>query len=108
MERLPGECAWGFVIKRITEQWMANIAHMDADLVGAAGFKVQFKVGEPRIVGESAVMGHRAFTGREVDSSLNERAVETGDGGINGTGWIGFAKGEGLVSTVDFARAHGL
>ena len=108
MECLPWEGAWGFVVKRIAEQRMANIAHMDADLVGAAGFEVQFKVGEPGIVGESAVMGHRAFTGRKVDSSLDERAVETGDWGIDGAGRIGFAKGEGLVSTVDFARAHGL
>ena len=53
---LAGESAGSFVIEGIAEQRMADVSHVDADLVGAAGFEVEFEVGENGAVREGAVM----------------------------------------------------
>lgn len=39
-----GESAGSFVVEGIAEQRMADVSHVDADLVGAAGFEVEFEV----------------------------------------------------------------
>lgn len=54
-----GESAGSFVVEGIAEQRMADVSHVDADLVGAAGFEVEFEVGENGAVREGAVMGYR-------------------------------------------------
>ena len=104
MKCLAGESAGSFVIEGIAEQRMADVSHVDADLVGAAGFEV----GENGAVREGAVMGYGALAGGKVDGALDEGAVEAGDRGVDGAGCSGFAEGEGLIRAVDFAGAHGL
>ena len=105
---LAGESAGSFVIEGIAEQRMADVSHVDADLVGAAGFEVEYEVGENGAVREGAVMGYGALAGGKVDGALDEGAVEAGDRGVDGAGCSGFAEGEGLIRAVDFAGAHGL
>lgn len=105
---LAGESAGSFVVEGIAEQRMADVSHVDADLVGAAGFEVEFEVGENGAVREGAVMGYGALAGGKVDGALDEGAVEAGDRGVDGAGCSGFAEGEGLIRAVDFAGAHGL
>ena len=63
MKCLAGESAGSFVIEGIAEQRMADVGHVDADLVGAAGFEVEFEVGENGAVREGAVMGYGALAG---------------------------------------------
>ena len=101
MKCLAGESAGSFVIEGIAEQRMADVSHVDADLVGAAGFEVEFEVGENGAVREGAVMGYGALAGGKVDGALDDRCVD-------GAGCSGFAEGEGLIRAVDFAGAHGL
>ena len=60
MKCLAGESAGSFVIEGIAEQRMADVSHVDADLVGAAGFEVEFEVGENGAVREGAVMDKRS------------------------------------------------
>ena len=55
MKCLAGESAGSFVVEGIAEQRMADVSHVDADLVGAAGFEVEFEVGENGAVREGAV-----------------------------------------------------
>ena len=76
---LAGESAGSFVVEGIAEQRMADVSHVDADLVGAAGFEVEFEVGENGAVREGAVMGYGALAGGKVDGALDEGAVEAGD-----------------------------
>ena len=78
MKCLAGESAGSFVIEGIAEQRMADVSHVDADLVGAAGFEVEFEVGENGAVREGAVMGYGALAGGKVDGALDEGAVEAG------------------------------
>ena len=108
MERLAGKAARGLVVEGVAKQRVADVVHVDADLVGAAGFEVEFEVGEARVVGEGAVMGHGAFAGGKIDGPLDQGAVEAGDRGVDGAGLVGPSEGEGLVSAVDFAEAHSL
>ena len=89
---LAGESAGSFVIEGIAEQRMADVSHVDADLVGAAGFEVEFEVGENGAVREGAVMGYGALAGGKVDGALDEGAVEAGDRGVDGAGCSGFAE----------------
>ena len=63
MKCLAGESAGSFVVEGIAEQRMADVSHVDADLVGAAGFEVEFEVGENGAVREGAVMGYGALAG---------------------------------------------
>ena len=72
---LAGESAGSFVVEGIAEQRMADVSHVDADLVGAAGFEVEFEVGENGAVREGAVMGYGALAGGKVDGALDEGAV---------------------------------
>lgn len=67
-----GESAGSFVVEGIAEQRMADVSHVDADLVGAAGFEVEFEVGENGAVREGAVMGYGALAGGKVDGALDE------------------------------------
>ena len=53
---LAGESAGSFVIEGIAEQRMADVSHVDADLVGAAGFEVEFEVGENGAVRELSLI----------------------------------------------------
>ena len=105
---LAGESAGSFVIEGMAEQRMADVSHVDADLVGAAGFEVEFEVGENGAVREGAVMGYGALAGGKVDGALGEVAVAGGELRCGGAGCSGFAEGEGLIRAVDFAGAHGL
>ena len=50
MKCLAGESAGSFVVEGIAEQRMADVSHVDADLVGAAGFEVEFEVRENGVV----------------------------------------------------------
>ena len=77
---LAGESAGSFVVEGIAEQRMADVSHVDADLVGAAGFEIEFEVGENGAVREGAVMGYRALAGGKVDGALDEGAVEAAIG----------------------------
>ena len=52
MKCLAGESAGSFVVEGIAEQRMADVSHVDADLVGAAGFEIEFEVGENGAVRE--------------------------------------------------------
>ena len=97
-----------WIIQVITDQWKAKVFHMNTDLVGAAGFEIEFEVGENGAVREGAVMGYGALAGGKVDGALDEGAVEAGDRCVDGAGCSGFAEGEGLIRAVDFAGAHGL
>ena len=108
MECLAGEGAWGWVIEGVAEQRMSDVSHVDADLMGAAGFEAEFEVGETGAVREGAVMGYGALAGGKVDGALDKGAVEAGDRGVDGAGCSSFAEGEGLIRAVDFAGAHGL
>ena len=92
----------------VAQHRLAQIGQMGTDLVGAAGFEVEFEVGENGAVREGAVMGYGALAGGKVDGALDEGAVEAGDRGVDGAGCSGFAEGEGLIRAVDFAGAHGL
>lgn len=74
MKCLAGESAGSFVVEGIAEQRMADVSHVDADLVGAAGFEVEFEVGENGAVREGAVMGYGALAGGKVDGALDEGA----------------------------------
>ena len=74
MECLAGESAGSFVVEGIAEQRMADVSHVDADLVGAAGFEAEFEVGETGAVREGAVMGYGALAGGKVDGALDEGA----------------------------------
>ena len=67
MKCLAGESAGSFVVEGIAEQRMADVSHVDADLVGAAGFEIEFEVGENGAVREGAVMGYGALAGGKVD-----------------------------------------
>ena len=62
---LAGESAGSFVVEGIAEQRMADVSHVDADLVGAAGFEIEFEVGENGAVREGAVMGLRSARRRQ-------------------------------------------
>lgn len=88
-----GESAGSFVVEGIAEQRMADVGHVDADLVGAAGFEIEFEVGENGAVREGAVMGYGALAGGKVDGALDEGAVEAGDRCVDGAGCSGFAEG---------------
>ena len=88
---LAGESAGSFVVEGIAEQRMADVSHVDADLVGAAGFEIEFEVGENGAVREGAVMGYGALAGGKVDGALDEGAVEAGDRCVDGAGCSGFA-----------------
>ena len=70
MKCLAGESAGSFVIEGIAEQRMADVSHVDADLVGAAGFEVEFEVGENGAVREGAVMGYGAPLRRAIGASM--------------------------------------
>ena len=92
MKCLAGESAGSFVVEGIAEQRMADVSHVDADLVGAAGFEIEFEVGENGAVREGAVMGYGALAGGKVDGALDEGAVEAGDRCVDGAGCSGFAE----------------
>ena len=75
MKCLAGESAGSFVVEGIAEQRMADVSHVDADLVGAAGFEIEFEMGENGAVREGAVMGYGALAGGKVDGALDEGAA---------------------------------
>ena len=103
---LAGESAGSFVVEGIAEQRMADVSHVDADLVGAAGFEIEFEVGENGAVREGAVMGYGALAGGKVDGALDEGAVEAGDR-ASMVPDAAVRRGRRLIRAVDFAGVHG-
>ena len=74
MERLPADVRCVRIVEVIADQRVAQILHVDADLVGAPGFKVEQDKAVIIPVAGEPVMGDGLFAVYEIHRPLDDGA----------------------------------
>ncbi len=96
------------VVQKISVERMANIFHMNPDLVGSPCLKGQKDEGTVffRAVGQRFIVGAGVFPADRVDTPLYGGTVCAGNGSADRAGLLGFSRYSGQILAADLLFGH--